>query len=128
MASAGRQPNTSVRSPVNSLPLIPPMLVPLIYKPIIFPRPFGSNSSPTYVIATAGTPARKIPSSPLIAKSAGKAGLNAVNRPKTEVAVNDSTINFFLPNPSDNEAAANNENAKTAVEMDKVKLAAAAEI
>ena len=98
---ATRQPPNSSTTDGMMRPSSPPTVVPATYRPMMRGTWWGSTSSDTYVIATAGTPAMTRPWIRRRPISAEAFGAKASVRPRTVASIAPMRISGRRPNRSD---------------------------
>src|SRR5690242_11712118 len=117
-----RQEERSVMTPVAMRPSIPPIALPPIKIPMEAPWYCGCTSSPKYVIAMAGIPARKTPSKARQSKRVAKFGLSALAIVTREVPKSEITMMFFRPQVLDRKAVTVIMTARITVVMEITRL------
>src|SRR5699024_10559214 len=113
-----RQASQSALMPASRRPDMPPMALPLIYRPMPRPIDCGCIFSLSQVIATAGRPLRAKPSNARSSSDQGQSDTNVDSNTSTDEDNNDQVITRLRPQLSDNAPANSIDTASSAVVTD----------
>src|SRR5690606_39834256 len=120
--SASCQPPISLSKPDSRRPSKPPRAVPPIYSPIAAGSDSGSNSSPTYAIASAGRPLNARPSSERNASNQVQDSTSTHASPSKLASPSATAITGLRPQLSPSAPAISRQSASESVVSDKARL------
>ncbi|MNE62299.1 hypothetical protein D3C80_1575690 [compost metagenome] len=125
-SSAVCQLTKSISTPVIRRPLMPPMALPPIYRPMARPMCCGWISSLRYVIATAARPLSDSPSSARLSSTPCQLGISALTRVHRAAQNRANTITGLRPMRSEMGPVISKPIASMPVDTERIRLLCAA--